>query len=153
MELDTVLSDLEGVGYSCRPFVIPACAVDAPHRRMRVWIVGHSDGGRRQQRHEGQRGVPEPDQRGKDVADSDQSRMEGCPQTGDLGSEQPDGDQQPRGRGGFCSWPDESQWFAESGMGRVAHGVSSRVARLKALGNAIVPQLAYEILREIRNLV
>jgi site-specific DNA-cytosine methylase len=40
MELDTVLSDLEGIGYACRPFVIPACGVDARHRRNRVWIVG-----------------------------------------------------------------------------------------------------------------
>ena len=42
MELDTVLSDLEGLGYACRPIVIPACAVDAWHRRDRVWILGHS---------------------------------------------------------------------------------------------------------------
>ena len=45
MALDTVLSDLESVGYSCQAFVIPACAVDAPHRRDRVAIVGYSDGG------------------------------------------------------------------------------------------------------------
>ena len=42
MELDAVLSDLEGLGYACRPIVIPACAVDAWHRRDRVWILGHS---------------------------------------------------------------------------------------------------------------
>lgn len=39
MGLDTVLSDLEAEGYTCWVFVIPACAVDAPHRRDRVWIV------------------------------------------------------------------------------------------------------------------
>ena len=37
--LDQVLFDLEGEGYTARPFVIPACAVDAPHRRDRVWAV------------------------------------------------------------------------------------------------------------------
>ncbi len=42
--LDRVLSDLEGAGYAVRPLVIPACAVDAPHRRDRVWIVAHSQG-------------------------------------------------------------------------------------------------------------
>ena len=31
-------------GYAARPFVIPACGVDAPHRRDRVWIVAHSNG-------------------------------------------------------------------------------------------------------------
>lgn len=40
MALDQVLSDLESIGYSCQAFVIPACAVDAPHRRDRVCIVG-----------------------------------------------------------------------------------------------------------------
>jgi DNA (cytosine-5)-methyltransferase 1 len=43
MELDTVLFDLESIGYSSRAFVIPACAVDAPHRRNRVWIVAHTN--------------------------------------------------------------------------------------------------------------
>lgn len=44
MELDNVLSDLEGEGYETVTFNIPACAVDAPHRRERVWIVAHSNG-------------------------------------------------------------------------------------------------------------
>ena len=39
MELDTVLSDLEKIGYTCQAFIIPACAVDAPHRRDRCAIV------------------------------------------------------------------------------------------------------------------
>ena len=43
MELDQVLSDLEGEGYTCWTFVLPACAVDAHHRRDRVWIVAYSD--------------------------------------------------------------------------------------------------------------
>ena len=43
MELDTVLSDLEREGYACQTFVIPACAVDAQHRRDRVWVVAHAD--------------------------------------------------------------------------------------------------------------
>jgi DNA (cytosine-5)-methyltransferase 1 len=43
MELDNILSSLEAIGYSCWPLVIPACAVDARHRRDRVWIVAHAD--------------------------------------------------------------------------------------------------------------
>ena len=39
--IETVCRDLEREGYSVRPFVIPACAVGAPHRRDRVWIVAH----------------------------------------------------------------------------------------------------------------
>lgn len=40
MALDQVLSDLENIGYACQAFIIPACAVDAPHRRDRCAIVG-----------------------------------------------------------------------------------------------------------------
>lgn len=43
MGLDQVLFDLESEGYTARPFVIPACAVDAPHRRDRVWVVAHTE--------------------------------------------------------------------------------------------------------------
>jgi DNA (cytosine-5)-methyltransferase 1 len=43
MELDKVLSDLEGEGYTCWTFVLPACAIDAHHRRDRVWVVAHSN--------------------------------------------------------------------------------------------------------------
>ena len=42
MALDTVLSDLENEGYSAQPFIIPACSVDAPHRRDRVCIVAYA---------------------------------------------------------------------------------------------------------------
>ena len=37
--VETVCTDLEREGYSVRPFLIPACAVGAPHRRDRVWFV------------------------------------------------------------------------------------------------------------------
>ena len=40
MALDQVLADLEGIGYACQAFIIPACAVDAPHRRDRCAIIG-----------------------------------------------------------------------------------------------------------------
>ena len=43
MALDTVLSDLEGIGYTCQTFIIPACAVDAPHRRDRCAIISYRD--------------------------------------------------------------------------------------------------------------
>jgi site-specific DNA-cytosine methylase len=42
MALDGVLSDLESAGYTCQPIVLPACAVNAPHRRDRVFIVAHT---------------------------------------------------------------------------------------------------------------
>ena len=42
--LETVCTDLEAEGYEVQPFIIPAVAVNAPHRRDRVWIVAcHTD--------------------------------------------------------------------------------------------------------------
>ena len=38
---DEVQVDLEAEGYEVQPFVLPACAVNAPHRRDRVWFVAH----------------------------------------------------------------------------------------------------------------
>ena len=34
-----VLSDMENEGYEVQPFIIPACSVNAPHRRDRIWII------------------------------------------------------------------------------------------------------------------
>ena len=41
-----VQTDLEAEGYEVFPFVLPACAKDAPHRRDRVWFVAHRNNGR-----------------------------------------------------------------------------------------------------------
>ena len=41
-------------------------------------------------------------------------------------------------------------WLPEPDVGRVANGVPSRVDRLKGLGNAIVPQVAFEIMRHMK---
>lgn len=41
--LDKICADLEAEGYSVQPIVIPACAIGAPHRRDRVWIIAHKD--------------------------------------------------------------------------------------------------------------
>jgi site-specific DNA-cytosine methylase len=43
----------------------------------------------------------------------------------------------------------QNWWLVEPNVGRVAHGVSGRVHRLKGLGNSIVPQIAEEIGRAI----
>lgn len=56
--LDKICADLEAEGYSVQPFVIPACAIGAPHRRDRVWIVAHrSDPRAETVQQEGQDGI------------------------------------------------------------------------------------------------
>jgi DNA (cytosine-5)-methyltransferase 1 len=139
MELDNVLSDLEGIGYACRPFVIPACAVDAKHRRDRLWIVGRR-GGIQETRGNG----PFFSQRDSEMADA-----EGRIERAGLCEDESAGLRRGRSGDGDSSGV---TWLAEPDVGRVAHGIPSRVDRLKGLGNAIVPQVAYEILREIRKL-
>lgn len=42
MLLDGILSDIEKAGYEVQPFIIPACAVEAPHQRERIFIVGRN---------------------------------------------------------------------------------------------------------------
>ena len=42
LALDTVLSDLENAGYSAQAFVVPACGVDAPHKRERCAILAYA---------------------------------------------------------------------------------------------------------------
>ena len=43
------------------------------------------------------------------------------------------------------------RWLPEPSMGRVAHGIPHRVDRLRGIGNAIVPQVAFEIIKTILN--
>ena len=43
MGLTRSIVDLESIGYKAIPYLIPAAAVEAKHRRMRCWIVGYSE--------------------------------------------------------------------------------------------------------------
>ena len=40
---DEVQADLEAEGYEVLPFLLPACAVNAPHRRDRIWFIANSN--------------------------------------------------------------------------------------------------------------
>ena len=39
---DEVQADLEAQGYEVTPFLLPACAVNAPHRRERIWFIAYN---------------------------------------------------------------------------------------------------------------
>lgn len=43
--VEQIKRDLESIGYSVQPVVIPACAVGAPHRRDRVWFIATNTDG------------------------------------------------------------------------------------------------------------
>lgn len=185
LALDQVHIDLESEGYEVESVIIPACAVDAPHRRDRVWILAHSErGGRWEgglqgglskihlQRSDKWGSIAESSE---NVADSGRPGQGGHQRIGATGTEGlPSG--HPPERGSYCGGSDVAhastihaqglqerqgerklgggcRWLAEPGLGRVADGVSNRAHRLKGLGNAIVPQVAQEILRHIRSML
>lgn len=140
MALDTVLSDLETIGYSCQAFVIPACAVDAPHRKDRVAILANSDTVGLQAEGAKQQATRVARSR-EDAADTNGKRLSFSGY--ESGFEQI----QPENGVEFCgSWP------TEPNVGRVAHGIPYRVDRIKCLGNAVVPQQFYPIFRAIADL-
>lgn len=41
--IERICQNLEKIGYSVQPMLIPACTVEAPHRRDRVFIIAHTD--------------------------------------------------------------------------------------------------------------
>jgi DNA (cytosine-5)-methyltransferase 1 len=44
MVFNEVQADLEAEGYEVTPFLLPACAVNAPHRRDRIWFIARFKG-------------------------------------------------------------------------------------------------------------
>jgi DNA (cytosine-5)-methyltransferase 1 len=59
---ERVCADLEGEGYEVQPFIVPACAVNAPHRRDRVWIVANrANAGIESVQQERENGISQPE--------------------------------------------------------------------------------------------
>ena len=152
MGLDEVLSDLEGEGYAARPFIVPACAADAPHRRDRVWIiarnVAYADNRHRSRKVKGildqsdRQTSNRSSRRGEDVADTNSAGLQGRQNARDISQSRAQRNKQSA----RCSErPDGQNWKPEPAVGRVANGIPRRVDRLRGLGNAIVPQIAMQI--------
>jgi DNA (cytosine-5)-methyltransferase 1 len=169
--LDGVFTDLEGVGYACGATVVPACAVNAPHRRDRIyWVAGNrvldygydprlerlgghvADGGERSQ----PSGSIAATGRGSayDLADTTGTGLEKRERDAgvlrEVGGE-PEGQDVADDVG---AW-DSAEWIighggkarrVKPGIRLLAHGVPARVGKLRAYGNAIVPQEAAEVL-------
>lgn len=146
MGLDSVLSDLETENYATRAFIIPACAVDAPHRRDRVWIVAHANDARQcassgHGRNPGDKKRDDSRRRCETVADASSARLERRERSEQCGHRS--GSTLRNGR-------ERPQWAPEPRLGRLAHGVPRRMDRIRGLGNAVVPQLAYRFIQLIR---
>jgi len=143
MALDDVSSDLENEGYEVRTFVLPACSVDARHRRDRVWVLANTDDIRLEEH-----GLSEPTQpseagQGTQVLAYPYNQgLQGREETRNAeGKGTATVEQSTRlgELGGGGDWP------PEPAVRRMAHGVPNRVDRIKALGNAVVPRLVQVI--------
>jgi DNA (cytosine-5)-methyltransferase 1 len=163
MALDDVCSDLEGEGYRVQSFVIPACAVEAHHRRDRCWVVAYSDKNDRrrrdstisQERHtwmEHRSGGQGQSLGGSSegMADPNDARVQGSEKQrshGEIWKESNDQHLERCGRSsiGLSDTQRQTCWLPEPNVGRVAHGVPNRVDRIRSLGNAVVPQLVQRI--------
>lgn len=195
MELENVLSDLEGEGYATGTLIIPACAKDAPHRRDRIWIVGNASEFRcnglsvGEHEREKEKGwmreltgtnshAPHSPQRQDDnrntrVMGEETEGREGCNPavgTGNQYAEDAKGKRLERrgnwGQGiaeeGVRLFPTRPNWdepwieaatrlcAMDDGLpGGLVRPKGWRVNALKAAGNAIVPQIAFEIIKAI----
>jgi len=140
MALDDCLSDLESEGYSAGMVIIPACAVNAPHRRDRVWIVAYNPNDNRESC-----GTI------KEIQEKNSNSPRICQDVADVSKQRLERQWKPS-RSESTGLGQGSWWSTEPNVGRVAHGVPNRVDRLKALGNAIVPQVAYQIFKAIKEI-
>jgi DNA (cytosine-5)-methyltransferase 1 len=126
MVFNQVCLDLEAQGYQVAPLILPACGKNAPHRRDRIWFVASDPKVPRGegQRFEGPRQV-QPDGRGGKSMETTWEKFPTVPPVcgGDDGL--------PKELDGLTF----SKWRRET---------------IKAYGNAIVPQVAYEIFRAIQ---
>ncbi len=177
--LDVVFADLEGEGYTCGTTVLPACGVGAPHNRARAWFMANAERNRTERGagsnlgEERQAASPRGEYRNKhDTFSAGKNGREGGvgyangegqpvrirdashdeTQIGSIGGQAA---LQTGAVNGF--WRD-AEWIpcsdgrsraVEPGTFPLAHGIPGRVGRLRAYGNAIVPQVAAEFIKAI----
>ena len=162
MELANILASLEDAGYKTESFVIPACSTTAPHKRERVWILAYSDrfgcyneqdefdkisqDEIRQLQIEKQKRFTEQCGVGESGISKISADTSGVGQQRGL-QKKKRGLQRKSGRldREFAYIPDWRNFPVAPALCGKSDGVSYRVDRIKALGNAIVPQVAFNI--------
>lgn len=170
MAFERTATDLESEEYEVQPFIIPACAVGAPHRRDRIWIVAYSNsqrcrqgGNYRQERH-----VQNECKRNNKEGKSERKRWEfgACkdgavfPNSTSKRSQRQGQFKQPMHSETYCNGKTskfehvsiEGEWKIESPICRDDNGIPHRMDRIKSLGNAVVPQIPEIIGRAIMSI-
>jgi DNA (cytosine-5)-methyltransferase 1 len=158
--LQQIQKDLESEGFQVQCLVIPASGVGAWHQRKRVWIIANSDnnGSHRPKRNATIKSGNEPKDRlsignDKDVPNSKSWAGNVIHSDKEFGKAQT---QEISGNGNSLSEQAQSEtwWQIESKLRGIPDGICTgldkdRANRIKSLGNAIVPQIAFEIGRAI----
>jgi DNA (cytosine-5)-methyltransferase 1 len=161
MVFEEVQLELEAEGYEVQTYILPAASVGAPHQRYRTWFVAysqcnenrHSNNRSSEQKERILRGGKESNvfnaRYSNDVAYSDNK---GC----ERNREQPIAERKITSSSGFRRW---DNFPTEPSLCRRDDGISKRLdgitfpkwrnESIKGYGNAIVPQVAYEIFKAI----
>jgi len=155
--LADVLGTLAAIGFDAQWHCIPASAVGAPHVRDRVFILAYAQhAGFNEATRGGCRGVEQREGRAEEPESIKQSTGGGpqriiCKAIPDANEPRLQGQRQvASGVSTKYNDPSDSGWWAtEPNVGRVAHGIPNRIHRLRGLGNAVVPQVAEYIGRQI----
>lgn len=149
---DEVHTDLEAAGYEVQSFILPACGVNAPHRRDRVWFIAYNNN-----RSEGQ------------TIGTKQKHSEcsvyGCAgiTANPVSNGQPGKEHGQTERGRFTETGISNDWQNFPTQPPVCgrnDGISSQLAgitvskwrneSLKAFGNSVVPQVVLQIFKAIQ---
>jgi DNA (cytosine-5)-methyltransferase 1 len=143
MVFERVCTDLEAAGYEVVPLLVPACSVGAWHRRNRIFIVAHNENKRCERG-----GVNGRNKEGK-ATSGDSPEAGDVPDVAIEGLPIREGRSSDAGSAMYGAARGADWWAAEPDVVRVVHGFPGRVDRVRALGNAVVPQQAYPIFKAI----
>jgi DNA (cytosine-5)-methyltransferase 1 len=159
MVFDEVQADLEAQGYEVTPFLLPACAVNAPHRRDRIWFVAFknsiSDGFIQRELEQERTKVWEQWNIGSRSSDRIHISKGNATNTNCNGFNKCNGNNEVNSSQGstWNSFPSQSPICGgDDGLPRELDGITFskwRAESIKGYGNAIVPQVAYQIFKAI----
>ena len=157
--LTGVRSDLESEGYAVGAVDLCAASVGAPHIRQRMWWVADSGNVRSHGIKACDSSQGTLDQQRRDDADGRGLVRIGMADPTSSGCARSESERWEKGeepdRGGIWMgrWipcADGKARRIEPSIEPLAHGISNRMGRLRAYGNAIVPQVAAEVLKAWR---